>query len=117
MNIDRASLRRVAFWISIIAGIGLCVGGIFVPVLLVPGASCIAAAAAISRGDDPQGVEHHDRIEEEHDSDIEYVDFRGDRNRNYLVFTQRPRLVEYEDDDADHEPEGNPRPKAHARPK
>ncbi len=47
MNIKRINKKKVLFWILLLGGVGCCVGGIFVPALLVPGAGLIAAAGAV----------------------------------------------------------------------
>ena len=38
---------RIIFWGSLIVGVGLCIGGVFLPALLVPGGACLAGALAM----------------------------------------------------------------------
>ena len=35
---------NIAFWLLLLAGIGLCIGGIFIPPLLIPGGVCLAGS-------------------------------------------------------------------------
>ena len=48
------NLKKVAFYSLLVVGVGLCVGGIFVPVLLPVGSACIAGAIAVAQGQDRQ---------------------------------------------------------------
>lgn len=43
------NLRKVSFYALLVVGVGLCVGGVFVPVLLPVGAACISGAIAVAQ--------------------------------------------------------------------
>ncbi len=47
MNISRHRLKQAAFWLLLVAGVGLCIGGIFYAPLIAVGVACVGAASAV----------------------------------------------------------------------
>lgn len=45
--------KTIAFWGSLIAGVGLSIGGIFVPPLMAGGLACFSVALALAKDTDP----------------------------------------------------------------
>lgn len=46
MNTFKIKSKHVVFWITLVVGIALCIGGIYMPALMVPGAMLVSSSLA-----------------------------------------------------------------------
>lgn len=89
---DTKKKFTLAFILLVIAGIALCIGGVWVPALLIPGAACLAGAfgmyqSVLARASEPENIpaehSHHEPvtiIQDNHISNNEiYFSYHRDR--------------------------------------
>lgn len=46
MNTFKIKSKHVVFWVALMVGVGLCIGGIYMPALMVPGAMLVSSSLA-----------------------------------------------------------------------